>query len=84
MMGGNGLVPFPNISEHCLQEQSKTVDSLWEDIRDSIDIDNYSETDTSSQSGSECDLQRVKIEQPEMFGKGTSPFPPIIVAVMSK
>ena len=74
MMGGNGLVPFPNISEHCLQEQSKTVDSLWEDIRDSIDIDNYSETDTSSQSGSECDLQRVKIEQPDPSYKSSCQF----------
>lgn len=63
IMGGNGMMSFPNLSEQCLQEQSKGVDSLWESIRGSIDIDNYSETD--SQSGSECDLQRVKIEQPD-------------------
>jgi hypothetical protein len=43
-------------------------------VRDSIDIDNYSETDTSSQSGSECDLQRVKIEQPDPSYKSSCQF----------
>ncbi|XP_071127755.1 Krueppel-like factor 12 [Mytilus edulis] len=72
VMGGNGIMSqFPTLSRHCLQDQSKkTVDSLWEDIRDSIDIENYSESD----SGSECDLQRVKIEQPDPSYKSSCQF----------
>lgn len=71
MMGTNGFQSFHSTPEQCLPEQSKkNVDSLWEDIRDSIDIETYPESD----GGSSCDLNRVKIEQPDPSYKSSCQF----------
>lgn len=71
MMGTNGFQSFPTMSEQCLPDQSKkVVDSLWEDIRESIDIESYPD----SESRSSCDLNRVKIEQPDPSFKSSCQF----------
>lgn len=67
MMNTNGLMSFPTVPEQCLQDPKKVVDSLWEDIRESMDIEAYPDSENRS-------ISRVKIEQPDPSFKSSCQF----------